>query len=172
METIDYSDLDDEAKEFFERLFREYYDKLFHYVLKSLSYNNYMVAEDIVQSIYCEAMRKYKRLKNHPNPVGWLMKTGSYKIKAWRRKGSTGEISLDASPMEAGAIDFRLSAAEIRVAVQTVLNDEEQELFERYYVEGYSVREMAEREHMTEAAFKMRIFRIRDRVRKHLGSSI
>ena len=171
MSTIDYGDLDDEAKEFFERLFREYYDKLFHYVLKCLSYKNYMVAEDIVQSIYCEAMRKYKIVKLHPNPVGWLMKTGSYKIKAWKRRGSTGEVSLDGLPVEAGAVDFRLSAAEIRVAIQTVLNAEEQELFERYYIEGYSVREMAEREHMTEAAFKMRMFRIRDRVRKYLRSS-
>jgi len=162
------NDMDDDAREFLRKLFLQYYNKLMKYVLENLTYYNVMVAEDIVQSVYLEATRKYKILVKHPNPVGWLMTTGKYKLKAWKRRGSTSELSLENWVREAGSEDFRLAAAEIRLAVETVLNANEQELFRKYYIEGYSAREMAELECTTENAFKMRIFRIRDKVRRYM----
>ena len=160
--------MDDDGSRYLQKLFQQYYKLLLNYVMARLTHKNIMVAEDIVQSVFLEAWRKRSTLKDHPNPVGWLIKTGDYKMRAWKRLGSTSEVSLDERPIESGATDYRLSAVEILIAVEAILNEREQELFRSYFIEGYSIREMAERERITETAFKMRVFRMREKIRNYL----
>ena len=46
------------------------------------------------------------------------------------------------------------------------MNDEEKELFQKYFVEKNSVKMMARKENMSESAFKVKMHRIRKKVQE------
>ena len=161
--------MDDDKKAAFDRLYLEYYPKLFHYVGGVLDYRNLMLVEDIVHDTFMTAWKKMDELCCHPNPGGWLMNTAKNKLRARRNKASSKEMGLDDYSIEPIEKESGYEAAELEMVVEKVLTPHDRGLFYKYFVEGYSVKEMAAQEKMTEGAFKVKMSRIRKKIQKECG---
>ena len=78
---------------------------------------------------------------------------------------NSSKISFDADLQEP-YIETRYKALELQMIIDEVLNDEEKELFQKYFVEKNSVKMMARKENMSESAFKVKMHRIRKKVQE------
>lgn len=153
----------------FDRLYLENYDLLLQFSVRMLGAENLMAAEDIVQDTFFEALKHIELLKDHENPQGWLMVTARNKIRALRRRASSSEVWYDEKISEPFFVDSQYGAKELNMILAGALSPRELALFRKYFIEGYSVREMAGQEHMTESAFKVKMFRIRKKVQQICG---
>ena len=152
--------------DFFENLYYKYYEELIAVVRRE--YWLATLAEDIVQDTFCEALRHEEMLKNHDNPGGWLMQTLKFKLLNQKRRmaqKTRAEIVADEIDNEFFA---SYGFAELFNIMAKELGQREAELFCLYYRGGYSARELASLEGVTEPAMKERIYRMRNRLKKIL----
>ena len=157
----------DKAIKFVEELYKENYNKMLNMVRKDTLCGS--MAEDIVQDAFTEAVRKADVVYNHENPGGWLMETAKRKAMGVHRKvqirsiRETEDILLEIKGYEA---DYGL--IELHMVMDEALNEHELMLLHMYYFCGYSARELAEMEGITEGNFKVRMLRIRNKVKQAL----
>ncbi len=159
------NDTNDKAMKLIEELYRENYSKMLNMVRKDTLCA--AMAEDIVQDAFTEAVRNAKKLYEHENPGGWLMETAKRKTMGVHRRVQrrsimeTEDILLELKGYEA---DYGL--VEMHMVMDEVLNDHEMMLLHMYYYGGYSARELAGMEGITEGNFKVRMLRIRNKVKQ------
>ena len=157
----------DKAMKLIDDLYRENYAKMLNMVRKDSLCA--AMAEDIVQDAFAEAVRKSHILVEHENPGGWLMETAKRKTMGIHQRlqrraiMETEEVLLEIKGLEA---DYGL--VELHMVMDEVLNDHELMLLHMYYYGGYSARELAEMEGITEGNFKVRMLRIRNKVKQAL----
>ena len=157
----------DKVMKFIDELYRENYNKMLNMVRKDTLCAS--MAEDIVQDAFTEAVRKADIVYEHENPGGWLMETAKRKTMAVHHRVQkraileTEDILLEIKGYEA---DYGL--VELHMVMDEVLNDHELMLLHMYYYCGYSARELAEMEGITEGNFKVRMLRIRNKVKQAL----
>lgn len=162
---------DCEISRLMSRLYQENYSRLLSYVLKQGLHLS--VAEDIVQDAYYEAIRKPEEIRVHPNPGGWLMNTVKNKILGWNSR-MENRSCRELAEWESSIMDLEdeYGALELTLLVDSMMSPYERKMFRMYFLQGYSAREMAELEHITENNFKVRMCRLRSRlakeVRKHI----
>ena len=148
-----------EESELIERYYRENYELLFKYAYHILKDPH--SAEVAVQETFEVAARRIDKLTESENPIGWLFVVLKYKIMTIERKRDARMqhcVSLDDATARAKAMPEPEELAE---------DDEDIALLLRYYVEGYSLRELAAEQHITVPAIKMRIYRAKKRLRKN-----
>lgn len=157
----------EKAMELIDKLYKENYNNMLSMVRKDALCGS--MAEDIVQDAFAEAVRKAEVLYTHENPGGWLMETAKYKAMSVHRRVQkrklmeTEEILLEIKRYED---DYGL--VELHMVMDQVLNEHEMMLLHMFYYGGYSVRELAKREGITEGNFKVRMLRIRNKVKQAL----
>ena len=157
----------DKAIKFVEELYKEYYNKMLNMVRKDTLCGS--MAEDIVQDAFAEAVRNAEKLYTHENPGGWLMETAKFKTMGVHRRVQkralmeTEDILLEIKGYEA---DYGL--IELHMVMDEVLNEHELMLLHMFYYAGYSVKELAVMEGITEGNFKVRMLRIRNKVKQAL----
>ncbi len=151
--------------DFFITFYRENYARVFNFVYRTQMHQEPMTAEDITQSTFCDAWRKIDILLTHPNPTGWLMETARKKVCHQLKKDNSSKISYD-DDLQEPYIETRYNALELQMIIDEVLNDEEKELFQKYFVEKNSVKMMARKENMSESAFKVKMHRIRKKMQE------
>lgn len=162
------TDTNDEAMNFVEKLYKENYNKMLNMVRKDTLCAG--MAEDIVQDAFTEAVRNAEKVYKHENPGGWLMETAKRKTMTVHHRVQrraileTEEILLEIKGYEA---DYGL--VEMHMVMDEVLNDHELMLLHMYYYGGYSAKELAEMEGITEGNFKVRMLRIREKVKQALN---
>lgn len=159
----------EEKVSLFNELYRKHYDMLINCVSNAMNYRNPEMVEDIVQETFYELWRKMDDLVTHPNHGGWLVETARNKLRALRRRAWNREIGLEDCAFEPSSDMSEFSKVEMEMMVANLLNGHERELFLQYFVEGYSAKEMARREQMTENAFKVKMHRIRNKVQKEIN---
>lgn len=159
---------EEEQNAFFSRLYHENYTKLLNFAYNATMRRDIMAAEDIVQNTFCEALKKVDELMEHPNPEGWLWETARNLLRARARKASLRELGLEDCKAEPSFEESRYNMSELKIVVEEILDPEEKELFEKYFLEKHSTREMAKREQMTENAFKVKMHRIRKKIQEQL----
>ena len=150
-----------------EKLYLENRSKLLTFVKATISNGN--VADDIVQDVFVEALRKYEEFKVHPNQIGWLYMAARYKIREYSRK--LKEIDNWEPPeacQETGEKDGGYLATELNLAIADTLTQEELLRFRRYFLWGYTVEELAKREGVTINNMRVRITRLREKVMKEI----
>ena len=161
------NDTNDKAMKLIDDLYRENYTKMLNMVRKDALCA--AIAEDIVQDAFAEAVRKSHILYEHENPGGWLMETAKRKAMGFHQRlqrraiMETEEVLLEVKGLEA---DYGM--VEMHMIMNEVLNDHELMLLHMYYYGGYSARELAEMEGITEGNFKVRMLRIRNKVKQAL----
>lgn len=163
--------IDSEMSDFIGSLYQENYPKLLSHVLKR-GYH-FSVAEDIVHDAYFEAVRHPEKIKGHPNPVGWLMDTVNKKLLAFNRRLERLD-PRDWAVWENDLLDLEndYGVTELNMLLEHILDPHERRLFRMYFLQGYSAKELAEQEHITENNFKVKMHRIRTRLEKVVRKDI
>lgn len=152
-----------------EELYDDYHDKVLRYIKSVLGRNNQMLAEDILHETFYEALRKSGDLVHHPNPIGWLMEVTKFKLYAYYRRASINDIGLDDCEEEMARLEDQYGIQELNLLMESVFNNHERRLFEMYFIEGYSAKEMAKLEKITESNFKVRMHRLRKKLLDKVG---
>lgn len=162
--------LNDEDRKLISSLYEKNYAFLIYYAAKECK--NRVAAEDIVQDTFYFAMKdnRIKKIRNHMNPIGWLMKVLQFKIQAFRRRRSNWEMPDIAEFEEVlSSSEEQFGMLELGMVLDKVFTPHEWMLFYMYYVEGRTAKEMAQCEGITESNFKVRMLRLRKKVAKELG---
>ena len=129
--------------------------------------NNLDVVEDIIQEVFMEALRRYDIFCEHPNQRGWLYVTARHKMQEYekrRRRNQTADSDIEEDYSQIGERDKGYLLCELDQTIQSTLTAEEVQRFKRYFLWGYSVKEMAEREGVTVNNMRVRITRLRQKL--------
>ena len=153
-----------EEEEFFEELYRNTQPALLEYLKKLKGAESW--AEDILQDTYLEAYRRRDMLMEHPNPAGWLYRTARNLYRNMVRKKENHNFSLETVSQSVFLTEEpRYGSAEWRLAAEGLLPERDRRLLRLYYLDGYSIREIAGTLHATEGSVRVRLLRVRRRVR-------
>ena len=162
-------DIDDKEKvhAVMTSLYRDNYKKILSMVLKDELCRP--MAEDIVQDTFFEAVRRWETVSVHENPGGWLMKTAQNKMLALRRKVNSRSVhETEEAELDMLGFEDEYGLIEVDMILDSSLSIHEKTLFQMFYLEGYSLKELAEMEKITEVNMKVRMHRIRDKIRQEL----
>ncbi len=158
----------DKRKKFIDNLYREHFNTMLSMVRKRVGFVT--IAEDIVQETFLDALDNVDKLMAHDNPGGWLMEAAKRKTMAvWRRMKTRPETEALEADQELMGIEADFGLTELYTVMDAVLDIHDQTLFHMYYFEGYSAKELAEMEGITEGNFKVRMLRIRNRLKLAIG---
>lgn len=147
----------------FDRLYLEYRLQLIQYVVATI--NDRDIAEDIVQEIFYEAMRRHKAFEEHPKQIGWLYKAAGYKIKEFQRKlAQQDEVCPLPEQMEPCDFEEGYSKTEMDMMIGQALTDIELLRFRRYFLWGESTAEIARKENISENNMRVRISRLKQKI--------
>jgi DNA-directed RNA polymerase specialized sigma24 family protein len=153
---------DPECMAFLETCFREEYKDMLLFASSLLG--DRTQAETAVQDTFVTALEKREQFLKSPSPVGFLYNTLKYKIKRMirdRQKLLSLVLTLDDSP------DLAVPCTAVNhLSYSAIAKDPDLALLCRFYLEGYSLRELAQERGVSIAACKMKIRRAKDRVIK------
>lgn len=128
-------------QEVVERLYVEHKKELFIFAYASMKSTS--IADDIVQDVFLEAIKKYDSFCVHPNQLGWLYRTASYKMREYKRRLlSQNNISIEETEIALEDKNESFSEAERNMALDKLLTEEERIRYYRYFLWGYSVQEI------------------------------
>ena len=150
--------LSEKESAFLDHYYREEYKGLYFYALHLL--HSESLAEVAVQNTFEIAAGRIDVLMTHENPVGWLYIAMRYTVYAiWRDQAAAKErcVSLE---------EVTQQSVQMTEPDELDWDDPDLVLLRRFYVEGYSMKELAAEYHTTVAAMKMRICRIKKRLRE------
>ena len=149
-----------EEKQIIEQFYRQEYESMFKLACYSLNDQN--LAEAAVQDAFLIASTKFDKFTSSPNPTGWLynvLKNNIRELRRERQKILTRFVSLDDVPELSVNIPYIDSI--------NAKKDADLQLLSRIYVDGYSLREIADELSISVPALKMRINRAKKRLRKN-----
>lgn len=155
------------SDESFVEMYHATYYSLLGYVSATAFDKN--LVEDIIQETYQAAFMKQDILEGHDNAIGWLMLTAKYKMMKMQ------SIELKHLSVKVGNEDYLLDNAhsggeealrllELESVLYKELNAEERELLFRYYIGGYTYKELTKIYKVSVSCLKMRLKRIRDKL--------
>lgn len=153
-----------EQNQFIEELFKSEYTNLFCFAYNTLLDEN--LSDVAVQDTFLIALKKPDALCSSQKPVGWLYNTIKNVIKHIIRDRDylyRKNISL----YEAAKIPASYTDTYSEVSLETQRSDE-WALLMKFYIEGYSTRELAEMQGVSEEACKSRLKRARAKLRGKL----
>lgn len=165
-----------------EKLYEQYYDAL---VLRCKRYTAYKpeakdMIEDCVQDVFLKVIQNYRKLVNHPNLTGWLFRACENRMKnlahtqSVRARKHAFSIDAQASPEIVDVVrafqryDDMAEYTECISRIYELLLDEERLVFNDYFLQNMSAKEVAERHNTTEGGAKSMIYRIRKKIKHNL----
>ena len=144
-----------------ELLYMEYRLKLLQFIMATIS--NREIAEDIVQEVFLEAVRRHDEFSAHPHKIGWLYRTARYKImECMRRLKQTELLAEKAEQLENTEEGF--SRAEMEMTLYETLTTDELLRFRRYFVWGQNIEEIAQKEQVSENNMRVRLSRLKKKI--------
>lgn len=161
--------LDENGAALIEKLYDDHSIELLRFINSSLHYPNHMLAEDILHETFYEAIRKLGDLVNHPNQIGWLKEVVKFKIWSYYRRAGSQSVDIEECESELARIEEQYGLKELNLLLDTVFDNHERQLFNMYFIEGYSVKELAAIENITESNFKVRMHRLRKKLLEKAG---
>ena len=97
------------------------------------------------------------------------MKTAQNKMLALRRKVNSRSVhETEEAELDMLGFEDEYGLIEVDMILDSSLSIHEKTLFQMFYLEGYSLKELAEMEKITEVNMKVRMYRIRDKIRQEL----
>ena len=146
----------------YEELFKKHYRQIFNYCRVKLRHEQ--SASDCVQEVFLILYKKLEKVDLTENTVIWLYRAADKVISKYLKKHSS-DISLDSldEPIE----DKRAFISDSYEVIDTYVTKDELYLLEKYYLHGETIREIAEKSAVSEAAIYKRIERLKSRLEKH-----
>lgn len=128
-------------------------------------------AEDIAQETYLMALEGWEKLKEHPNPAGWLVQTAKnlrarFHRHIYYRMESIEEKFEKDIPYIEPAYNMLL----MEDLLENVYNKKEQVIAKKYFLEDDSVEELAEELGISEGSLRTRLYRMRRRLKYYIES--
>ncbi|MCH5183099.1 MAG: sigma-70 family RNA polymerase sigma factor [Oscillospiraceae bacterium] len=159
------------ADKFAEEYAKEYLGKVFYFCLKKTG--DPQEAEDLASEISVSVLRQLRRGNLPEHPSAWVWKIARSRYSDWaeaKRKRTAAvcsediselpDVKADSSEPERDVLqqeDFALLRREL-----AFLSTDYRELLIAFYIEDRSIREIAERLHLSVEAVKSRLFRARN----------
>ncbi len=151
-----------EKKEF-SKLYQEYQPFLMRYV--NAVVKDKSLAEDIVQEAFCETLCQFDKFRDHPNQKGWLINVARFKIREISRKMHSRELlPLQDELIQPGKMEIGYEMKELDELMSKAFDENEREYFLKYYLWGYSVKELADTEGVTENSMRVKLFRLKEKL--------
>lgn len=162
----------------FDELVQRHYNNIFKFCYYRLSQDRY-TAEDCTQEVFIILYKNMSRLENFEKMDGWLYKTADHLIKranakAAREKKKVESIDADDShPIPAAMIYEEcydlLESTEVDMGkclkeVFESLTETETEIWNLYYRQRKSLREVSEATELSESAVKSRVSRLKRKI--------
>lgn len=146
----------------YEILFKKYYRQIYNYCRVKLRHEQ--SASDCVQEVFLILYKKLDKVEVTENIVLWLYRTADKVISRYLKRHNS-DISLDSldEPIE----DKKAFVSESYEIIDTYVTKDELSLLEKYYLHGETIREIAEKSAVSEAAIYKRIERLKSRLEKH-----
>lgn len=143
----------------------EYFKNEYNSMLSFASYllNNKSLAEVAVQDTFVFALEHTERFASSPSPEGWLYCVLKNIVRHMLRDQKIlmdHMASVEEIP-DSGAEDTR---CDLKSLLSKSSNSEKQLLF-RFYIEGYSLRELSKQYNISIGACKMRLKRARNHIK-------
>jgi len=149
------------AEDLIYQLYQSMYKKLVRAAMTKL--RNYPDAEDITQDVFTLAEMKKNDLLTHPNPEGWLFDVLKNKILHEYR--TRGRFKVALGKLEAGYSDHYIPEDDSVPDIFDCITKDEYDLLKRIYVDGYTIRLVAEQSGLNYETCRRRVQRIKDKVR-------
>ncbi len=131
-----------------------------------LRMENAQEIEGIVQETYRIALERWDMLQSHPNPCGWLLLTAKH---MWRDVRRYENFRTDQWSEE--NIFYEDPAYEMVVMedmLHSLYGGEDERLARGYFLEGFTVAELAEDMRISPGNVRTRLYRIRKKLRKEV----
>ncbi len=147
--------------------YRDYHKDLYLYVTSHSKYS--LAAEDIISETFALACEKIETFKKHTNKKAWLFRTAHFKILELRRRLRQADlIYTENMTKEPADPSTPYTDKELNLTVRDILTSEEYLLFRRYFLWGYSLKETAALENVSEGYLSVKLSRLRRKLRDAL----
>lgn len=144
-----------------EQCYREEYPTLLR--IAQLLLDNEQLAEVLVQETFLCALRYIHKFNASPNHMGWLIRTLRLTANHLRREQKL--LQQRYVPMDELSVLSEEPISLDTLSMRAYSSNEDMQLLFRFYVAGYSARELATESGTTSAAINMRLLRARKRLR-------
>ena len=158
----------DSNASFLEELYIDNYRLVYKLVTRALRQYGLSTndASDIVQDVFVLAAKRIDVLRQHPNPVGWLIKTSQYVCmnhsSTYARHNEQLFETLDLHADQEDAI----SEIDTTISLEQMLKPEEYSLLKAYYIDRRPTEEICR-----ETGFTPNLLRVRmHRLKKYLSA--
>lgn len=160
--------------EIIRNLYEQYYFLIYRYALPKVNFDN-DAAANCVHAVFDVASKNIEKLRDHENIGGWMMRSlkniisDHYKAQRRRTKKETlfsrmtlkHDFSFELWPDN---IFSDSEIQEIKNGILSLLSDNEKQIYHLFYVENKSVRDISDLLCISEAATKMRLMRLRNKI--------
>lgn len=168
--------LTQEEMRFLHELVENYGDILEKYCRRCLHgiADRDQLAQDIVQTVFLNIIPNVHTLMNHDNVVGWL-KTACYHriVDEIRHRNCHPELLLPQEKLSAytsqtgRSSDSTVSLDEVLAAAMKILTDDERAVFTDIFLNGYSMKETADRRQIKFTTVHSKVTTIRNKFQKY-----
>ena len=172
--------LTDEETRFLSDIAERYYDMLEKYCCRCVSYNpKYLpMIPDLIQETFLKAAENAQVLRQHENIPGWLKKSCHFSLlntlRSIRMSREVLYPAIDklrqlelAHGENENVWSDKITLQEVLTAVQTVLTEDEQIIFNDYFLDNLSTAETAQRNNLSYDTVRGRISRIRKKLKAY-----
>lgn len=169
-----------------EQIVKEYYDDIYYFCCLKLQDNE--EAKDVTQEVFLLFLEKIKTLEDY-KLKSWLYSVAGNKIsdKYRERKKNQKIVSIDdgngSEIFNKTEYSYKIDDAdfeedkkneydeydEVEKKILSILTKEEQELFFKVFVKREKKEKTAEELNITENNLYTKIYRLRKKIRKHMG---
>lgn len=153
----------------FEILYNNYHDRIFRFVWSKV--RDLDIASDITSEVFMKAFIHIKKYTDRGFSFSaWLFKLATNEVNLYFRKtGKEKHVAIH--PELKGEWDTYLETVESRQKLAEALENlspDDFKLIEWRFFDGFAFKEMAEMESSSEAAVKMKVYRILDLLKTQL----
>lgn len=160
--------------EFISALYEQYYFFLYRYAFSKVSFDK-DAAANCAHAVFDVATKNIDKLRCHKNIGGWMMQTLKNIISNYyktQRRRATKEAIYSGMTTKYD-LSFELwpdnifsdnEIQEIKHEIIDPLSDREKQIYQLFYAENRSVKSISEMLCISEAAIKMRLMRLRNKI--------
>ena len=152
----------------FEAVFDRHFEQVYGYVAYRLAPDTH-TAGDVTQETFLAALKNWAAFRGEGSVLTWLRSIARRKIADhFRKRGRVVEAREADSPISQSQVesDSTIDRALLVAGVMQSLVDGQAELLEDKYLEGLSVREIAQRRGGSEQSVASALFRARQAFRE------
>ncbi len=153
----------------FEWFYRNTKAIVYQYLYQHMQ--NFFETEDIAQEAYLLALEQWDTLKDHPNPMGWLMLTIRNLSKSYYRHVYNRMDSLeDSQYKDIPYIEPAYNMLVMEDMLESIYNKKEKVIAKKYFLDGDNIEELAADFGISEKNFRTRLYRMRKRLKSYIES--